>query len=160
MELDGALPIVATGHLTTVGASASESVREIYVGSLEAFPTDAFPPAAYIALGHIHRPQKVGGLENIRYCVEQQIPFYHVGQGAQETKAHLGATLVPSFVLFKHRRPMVDRFLFERPVQCLKARRGLSTAWDRLLASAFPSPATTPAFASPIPGSTALACVP
>jgi exonuclease SbcD len=43
-------------------------VREIYVGSLEAFPTSAFPPAAYIALGHIHRPQKVGGLQHIRYC--------------------------------------------------------------------------------------------
>ncbi|XAH21759.1 exonuclease subunit SbcD [Xylophilus sp. GW821-FHT01B05] len=64
----GGLPIVATGHLTTVGASASESVREIYVGALEAFPTSAFPPADYIALGHIHRPQKVGGLEHIRYC--------------------------------------------------------------------------------------------
>ena len=62
------LPIVATGHLTTVGASSSESVREIYVGSLEAFPTTAFPPADYIALGHIHQPQKVGGLEHIRYC--------------------------------------------------------------------------------------------
>ena len=67
-ELGGELPIIATGHLTTVGASASESVREIYVGSLEAFPTSAFPPAAYIALGHIHRPQQVGGLEHIRYC--------------------------------------------------------------------------------------------
>jgi DNA repair protein SbcD/Mre11 len=61
------LPIIATGHLTTVGASASESVREIYVGALEAFPTSAFPPANYIALGHIHRPQKVGGFEHIRY---------------------------------------------------------------------------------------------
>ena len=67
-ELGGELPIIASGHLTTVGASASDSVREIYVGSLEAFPTSAFPPAAYIALGHIHRPQKVGGLEHIRYC--------------------------------------------------------------------------------------------
>lgn len=67
-ELGQALPIIATGHLTTVGASASESVREIYVGSLEAFPTSAFPRADYIALGHIHRPQKVGGLEHIRYC--------------------------------------------------------------------------------------------
>ncbi|WP_069863489.1 exonuclease subunit SbcD [Pseudomonas citronellolis] len=67
-ELGGKLPIVATGHLTTVGASASESVREIYVGSLEAFPTSAFPAADYIALGHIHRPQKVGGLEHVRYC--------------------------------------------------------------------------------------------
>lgn len=62
------LPIVATGHLTTVGASSNESVREIYVGALEAFPTAAFPPADYIALGHIHKPQKVGGLEHIRYC--------------------------------------------------------------------------------------------
>jgi exonuclease SbcD len=66
-ELGVRLPIIATGHLTTVGASASESVREIYVGSLEAFPTAAFPAADYIALGHIHRPQKVGGLEHIRY---------------------------------------------------------------------------------------------
>lgn len=62
------LPIIATGHLATVGASSSDSVREIYVGSLDAFPTNAFPPADYIALGHIHRPQQVGGLRHIRYC--------------------------------------------------------------------------------------------
>lgn len=61
------LPLIATGHLTTVGANASESVREIYVGSLDAFPTAAFPPVDYVALGHIHRPQKVGGLAHIRY---------------------------------------------------------------------------------------------
>ncbi|WP_438394981.1 exonuclease subunit SbcD [Caballeronia sp. DA-9] len=66
-DLGAHLPIIATGHLTTVGASASESVREIYVGALEAFPTAAFPAADYIALGHIHRPQKVGGFEHIRY---------------------------------------------------------------------------------------------
>lgn len=67
-ELGRKLPLIATGHLTTVGANTSESVREIYVGALEAFPTTAFPPADYIALGHIHRPQKVGGQEHIRYC--------------------------------------------------------------------------------------------
>ena len=43
-------------------------MREIYVGSLDAFPTAAFPPVDYIALGHIHKPQKVGGLDHIRYC--------------------------------------------------------------------------------------------
>ena len=48
-------------------------------------------------------------------------------------------------------------FLCQRPAHSLKARRGFSTARDRLLASAFPSPATTPAFAGPIPGSTVLA---
>lgn len=62
------LPIVATGHLATVGASLSESVRDIYVGTLAAFPANEFPPADYIALGHIHRPQKVGDQEHIRYC--------------------------------------------------------------------------------------------
>jgi len=62
------VPIIATGHLTTVGAKSSESVRDIYIGSLDAFPSSAFPPADYIALGHIHRPQQVGGTEHIRYC--------------------------------------------------------------------------------------------
>jgi len=66
--LGGSIPIIATGHLTTVGAKTSESVRDIYIGTLDAFPSSAFPPAAYIALGHIHRPQKVGGTEHIRYC--------------------------------------------------------------------------------------------
>ncbi len=67
LTLGRRVPLIATGHLTTVGASSNESVREIYVGSLEAFPTAAFPPVDYIALGHIHKPQKVGGLAHIRY---------------------------------------------------------------------------------------------
>lgn len=61
------LPIIGTGHLTTLGASLTDSVRKIYVGNLGAFPTDAFPAFDYLALGHIHRPQKVAGLEHIRY---------------------------------------------------------------------------------------------
>lgn len=66
-ELGISVPIIGTGHLTTVGVSLTESVREIYVGSLSAFPTDAFPEFDYLALGHIHRSQKIGGLEHIRY---------------------------------------------------------------------------------------------
>ncbi|HCV66809.1 MAG TPA: exonuclease subunit SbcD [Serratia sp.] len=61
------LPIVATGHLTTVGVTTSDSVRDIYIGSLDAFPAQAFPPADYIALGHIHRAQNVAKSEHIRY---------------------------------------------------------------------------------------------
>lgn len=89
------LPIVATGHLTTVGASATDSVRQIYVGSLSAFPTNAFPPAAYIALGHIHRPQKVGGLEHIRYCGSPiPLSFDEAGQDKQVLMVDLdGAAL-------------------------------------------------------------------
>lgn len=61
------IPIIATGHLTTVGASTTDSVRDIYIGTLDAFPAQAFPPADYIALGHIHRPQIVAKSEHIRY---------------------------------------------------------------------------------------------
>ncbi|ATM06941.1 MULTISPECIES: exonuclease subunit SbcD [Raoultella] len=64
---DRPLPIVASGHLTTVGASKSDAVRDIYIGTLEAFPASHFPPVDYIALGHIHRAQKIGGSEHIRY---------------------------------------------------------------------------------------------
>lgn len=62
------IPIIATGHLTVIGAELTDSVRDIYIGTLEAFPSGAFPPADYIALGHIHRPQVIGGKEYIRYC--------------------------------------------------------------------------------------------
>jgi exonuclease SbcD len=62
------LPIIATGHLTTVGVTSSESVRDIYIGTLEAFPASAFPKADYIALGHIHRSQRVAKSDHIRYC--------------------------------------------------------------------------------------------
>jgi exonuclease SbcD len=61
------IPILMTGHLTTVGVSCSDSVREIYIGTLEAFPANAFPKADYIALGHIHQAQKVAKTNTIRY---------------------------------------------------------------------------------------------
>ncbi|MGG4608085.1 exonuclease subunit SbcD [Providencia sp. Me31A] len=62
------IPIIATGHLTVIGAALTDSVRDIYIGTLDAFPSGAFPPADYIALGHIHRPQVIGGQQHIRYC--------------------------------------------------------------------------------------------
>lgn len=59
--------ILATGHLTAVGCSVSESVRDIYIGSLTAFPASLFPEFDYIALGHLHRAQKVQKSDTIRY---------------------------------------------------------------------------------------------
>ncbi|MBG2854925.1 exonuclease subunit SbcD [Proteus mirabilis] len=66
-QLNINIPIIATGHLTTIGASVSDSVREIYIGTLEAFNATLFPPFDYIALGHIHRPQRVNKSDHIRY---------------------------------------------------------------------------------------------
>lgn len=62
-----AIPIIATGHLTALGVSQSESVRDIYIGTLDGFAAEGFPPADYIALGHIHRPQIVAKSAHIRY---------------------------------------------------------------------------------------------
>lgn len=66
-QLNVNIPIIATGHLTTIGASVSDSVREIYIGTLEAFNATLFSPFDYIALGHIHRPQRVNKSGHIRY---------------------------------------------------------------------------------------------
>jgi len=46
----------------------SESVRDLYIGLLDALPADAFPDFDYLALGHIHRAQRVAGSEVMRYC--------------------------------------------------------------------------------------------
>ncbi len=45
-------------------ASESESIR---IGGLDNIDVSAFDPFDYVALGHIHRPQKVGR-ETVRYC--------------------------------------------------------------------------------------------
>ena len=62
------IPLIATGHLFAQGATASESEKEIHVGSLGQIPASSFPAAfSYVALGHLHRPQTVGGLSHLRY---------------------------------------------------------------------------------------------
>ena len=66
-ELAKGRPVVATGHLTAVGVHGSESERSIQIGNLGAVTADCFFGFAYIALGHLHRPQSVGGNDHIRY---------------------------------------------------------------------------------------------
>ena len=64
------LPIIITGHLHTSGAEISElSERRIVIGGQEAVSADIFPAeAAYVALGHLHKPQLVAGHTIIRYA--------------------------------------------------------------------------------------------
>lgn len=65
---DKSLPIVATGHLYASGCTTSDGVRDIYVGNLGQIGADAFCDGFdYVALGHLHKPQRVGGKDNIRY---------------------------------------------------------------------------------------------
>jgi len=62
------LPLILTGHLHVSGAEESEgSERPILIGGENAIPAANFPPeAAYIALGHLHKAQRVGA-DHIRY---------------------------------------------------------------------------------------------
>jgi exonuclease SbcD len=69
-ELGVDIPIVAMGHLFTAGGQTvdGDGVRELYVGSLAHVTAGIFPACFdYLALGHLHIPQKVSGLETIRY---------------------------------------------------------------------------------------------
>jgi exonuclease SbcD len=58
------------GHLFTAGGQTVEGdgVRELYIGSLAHVPASLFPDSLdYLALGHLHLPQRVGGSETRRY---------------------------------------------------------------------------------------------
>ncbi|MDF1695871.1 MAG: exonuclease SbcCD subunit D C-terminal domain-containing protein [Saprospiraceae bacterium] len=67
-ELYPAIPAMAMGHLYAKGVSISESEREIHIGNTAAVESDIFPERfGYVALGHIHRPQIIGGNPKIRY---------------------------------------------------------------------------------------------
>ena len=62
-------PVIATGHLTVAGASASDSEREIHIGGLGAVGPHIFPAEfGYIALGHLHRPQATDAPGRVRYA--------------------------------------------------------------------------------------------
>ena len=56
----GGLPSVLMGHLFVAGGAVSDSEREIDLGGARAIPSNALPKADYIALGHLHKKQKMG----------------------------------------------------------------------------------------------------
>ncbi|HYF34252.1 MAG TPA: exonuclease SbcCD subunit D C-terminal domain-containing protein, partial [Prosthecobacter sp.] len=60
-------PLIAMGHLTALGALTCDSERDIHIGNLGAVGADVFAGFDYTALGHLHRPQRVAGREEVRY---------------------------------------------------------------------------------------------
>lgn len=54
-------PVVATAHAFVAGGMPSESERDLAVGGASTVPAAAFEGADYVALGHLHGPQVVGG---------------------------------------------------------------------------------------------------
>ncbi|WP_416443493.1 exonuclease subunit SbcD [Leeuwenhoekiella sp. A16] len=57
------IPVIAMGHLYAAGIETSDSERDIQIGNQAAFQASQFGEYfKYIALGHIHKPQRVNAL--------------------------------------------------------------------------------------------------
>lgn len=60
--------VCATGHLFVANGQSSDSEKEIHIGLQDRFPVADFPDFFdYLALGHLHRPQRVAGMNHVRY---------------------------------------------------------------------------------------------
>ena len=67
---DADRPIIVMGHMQATGSEISENDRSerTIIGGLESISPDAFASdISYIALGHLHRAQRVSGRDNVRY---------------------------------------------------------------------------------------------
>lgn len=69
LKQDKNIPIIAMGHLTTVGSRSSQSERDIYIGGTIDIGGDYLASMFdYVALGHLHINQIVGSSSHVRYC--------------------------------------------------------------------------------------------
>ena len=115
------IPLIATGHLFAAGGATmdGDGVREIYVGSLARIGRTAFPEAIdYLALGHLHVAQLVGGEEHLRYS-GSPIPM-----GFSEA----GQRKVVMLVEFSGRAPVVTELV----VPCFRNLERLAGSLDEL----------------------------
>jgi exonuclease SbcD len=120
-ELGGEIPIVATGHLFAAGGQTVESdgVRDLYVGNLGHVGGDAFPDCIdYLALGHLHTAQKVGGADFRRYCgAPIPMSFGEAGQRKIVVAVNMGAAVVS---------------IEEIPVPCFQPLASVRGDWHRI----------------------------
>ncbi len=116
------LPFIAMGHLFTTGGKTvtGDGVRELYVGSLAHVGAEIFPPGIdYLALGHLHLPQTVGGREHFRYS-GSPLPL-GFGEAGQEKKVVI--------IEFAGRRPAIR----ELPVPCFQELEKVTGSLEEIL---------------------------
>lgn len=87
--------VIAMGHLFAIGGKTSESELSIYVGNLGDIGASDFPAIFdYVALGHLHRAQMVGGKNQIRYSGSPyMLSFSEVGQDKKVVEIETGESL-------------------------------------------------------------------
>ncbi|OVE77951.1 exonuclease sbcCD subunit D [bacterium F16] len=117
----GVVPIIGMGHLFTSGGKTvdGDGVRELYVGSLAHVEASSFPDAIdYLAMGHLHVPQVIGGSPCKRYS-GSPIPM-GFGEAGQAKSVVL--------ITFDTRTPVVELI----PVDTFLELRTLSGDWPAL----------------------------
>lgn len=102
-KLEVPVPVVGMGHLFAAGGTTTDEdgVRPLYVGTLGQIGADTFPSTMdYVALGHLHVPQRVGGRESVRYC-GSPIPmgFGEAHQQKQVVFVEFNGTTTPEITL-------------------------------------------------------------
>jgi exonuclease SbcD len=105
-------PVIAMGHLQAAGADISDNDRaeRTITGGLECVSSASFDKGiAYVALGHLHRAQRVGGRENVRYA-GSPLPMSFAGKNGGQgiTYVHLDGEAT-----------QIERIAFEAPVKLL-----------------------------------------
>ncbi|MBE3551252.1 MAG: exonuclease SbcCD subunit D [Brockia lithotrophica] len=76
------VPAVLAAHLFVLGGRTSDSERPIEVGGTYALAPHDFPPVAYVALGHLHRPQELPAPATGAYSGSPiALSFSEAGQG-------------------------------------------------------------------------------
>ena len=91
--------LIMTGHCYMVNGNVSElSERKILGGNQHALPVDLFPAAVdYVALGHLHLMQTVGGNAHIRYSgspIPLSFDESHYVHSVLQVELHAGQEVV------------------------------------------------------------------
>ncbi|MCK5824853.1 MAG: exonuclease subunit SbcD [Ichthyobacteriaceae bacterium] len=112
------VPVIALGHLFAIGGDTSNSEQTIYVGGTGDIGANDFSEVFnYVALGHLHRPQKVGGKKHIRYSgAPNVLSFSEVGYDKKVVELEINDNLidtinevtVPLFRIIKRIKGTVD----------------------------------------------------
>ena len=85
IQTERPLPCIASAHLFTLGAQASDSERT-FLGTAELVNTEVFDPFTFTALGHIHKPQKAG--ERVYYS-GSPLAYSFSEAGIEKTFLHI-----------------------------------------------------------------------
>jgi exonuclease SbcD len=80
-------------HAFVAGGTESDSERKISIGGTARVAVDSYKPFGYVALGHLHRPQQVGGIDMyysgtpLQYSFSEEhqksVRIIDVGEGIQ-----------------------------------------------------------------------------